>query len=505
MHLAPADCQVEVERLIQDATHQPFDLTAAPLLRVVLVRLGEMDHLLHFVLHHIVCDGWSMTVLAHELSALYNAYTAGQPSPLPKLPIQYADFAHWQRERMQGEVLAGEVAYWRQQLQNSPPLLELPTDHPRPSTRTYHGQRVSSVLSADLVKALKSVGRQEGATLFMTLLAAYQLLLSRHSGLEDVVVGTPVAGRVRAEFEGLIGVFINNLVLRTDLTGHPSFRELLKRTRAVSLQAQAHQEVPFEKIVEVMQPERALSHTPLFQVMFNMLNFESTKVALAGLDVSFDLPPDTGANFDMTLYAVEREGRIELSLVYDASLFGHARMVELLNQYGHLLQQVAAQPDRDIGEFSLVTAESRRLLADPTETLAQPFYPPVPHVFPGVGSRVTGATRGLPAWPRLDVCGIGGPRARAGRRDAGAWRHARRRRRRDGNAKLRVRGGHAGGLDEWRHIAHARPEAARRTPETHAATRGVPARHLCRRAENSGRMAVGMSDHGHSSHGGING
>jgi amino acid adenylation domain-containing protein len=379
--LAEAQREAKVQALLNEATLRQFDLSQAPLMRVLLIQTDDTDFTLHLVLHHTICDGWAMTVLARELSALYGAFASGQPSPLPELAIQYADYCCWQRQWLQSDGPASQLAYWRQQLQGSPSILELPLDHPRPAIQTFRGERVSSTLPVDLLKPLKQLSQQQGATLFMTLLAAFQILLSRLSGQEDIPVGSPIAGRTRAEVDGLIGVFINNLVLRTDLAGNPTFRELLSRVRAVSLAAYAHQELPFEKIVEDLHPERSLSHTPLFQVMFNMLSFGLAQVDLPGLNVEFSITPETGANFDLTLYGVERAGHLELLLVYNADLFEHQRMVEFLRQYEYLVQQIAEDPDQNIRALSLVTSSAKAILPDPTALLPEPDYPSVPTMF----------------------------------------------------------------------------------------------------------------------------
>src|SRR5215217_1019388 len=266
--LADADREVEVRRRAGEEAARPFDLSAGPLFRAALLRLGEEDHVLLLSMHHIVSDGWSTGVLFRELSALYAAYLAGRESPLPELPVQYADYAVWQREQLAGEVLDRQLAYWKERLAGAPELLELPTDHPRPAVQTYRGATVLVELSLQLLERLQALGQSEGATLYMVLLGAFQVLLGKYAGSEDVVVGTPIAGRTRRETEELIGFFVNTLVLRTDLSGNPSFRETLRRVREVTLGAYAHQEVPFEKLVAELQPERSLSHSPLFQVMF---------------------------------------------------------------------------------------------------------------------------------------------------------------------------------------------------------------------------------------------
>ncbi|RMF36691.1 MAG: non-ribosomal peptide synthetase, partial [Chloroflexi bacterium] len=266
--LPKAAREAEVQRLATEEAQRPFDLSRGPLLRVTLLRLGDEEHVALLTMHHIISDGWSMRVLVQELAALYDAFSHGRPSPLPDLPIQYADFALWQREWLQGEVLEEQLAYWKQQLSGSPPVLELPTDRPRPPVQSFRGAHRPFMLPRPLSQAIKALCRREGVTPFMLLLAAFQTLLHRYTGQDDISVGTPIANRNRAEIEGLIGYFANTLVLRTDLSGDPPFRELLKRVREVALGAYAHQDLPFEMLVDALQPERDLSHTPLFQVMF---------------------------------------------------------------------------------------------------------------------------------------------------------------------------------------------------------------------------------------------
>ncbi|HEU4593896.1 MAG TPA: condensation domain-containing protein, partial [Pyrinomonadaceae bacterium] len=259
-HLAEGEREAEAQRLTQEEARRPFDLAAGPLLRAALLRLSEEEHILLVTMHHIVSDGWSMGVLVREMTTLYSAFTSGEESPLEELSIQYADYAAWQRQYLSGEVLDAQLSYWRTQLGGAPALLELPTDRPRPPAQTYRGARHSFTIPAELTSHLTALSQEEGCTLFMTLLAGWQALLSRYSNQEEVVVGTPIANRTRVETEGLIGFFVNTLALRTDLSGEPSFRELLGRVREVTLGAYAHQEVPFERLVEELQPERSLSH-----------------------------------------------------------------------------------------------------------------------------------------------------------------------------------------------------------------------------------------------------
>ena len=255
------------------------------MLRVKLLRLSDEEHVVLLTMHHIVSDGWSMGVLK-EVATLYEAYSQGAESPLPELPMQYADFAVWQRGWLQGEELERQLAYWREQLGGELPRLELPTDRERPAVPSYRGAQLGFRLSPEVSAGLKELSRREGVTLFMTLLAAFQTLLHRYSGQEDIVVGSPVAGRNYRETEGLIGFFVNTLALRTDLSGEPTFVELLQRVKEVCLGAYAHQDVPFEKLVEELQPERDLSRSPLFQVMFGLQNVPQTAARLGELELA---------------------------------------------------------------------------------------------------------------------------------------------------------------------------------------------------------------------------
>nr|QEO73764.1 AMP-dependent synthetase and ligase [uncultured bacterium] len=369
-HVAADAREAEARRLAEEEARRPFDLSGGALMRAGLLRLAEEEHVLLFTMHHIVSDGWSVKVLVREVSSLYEAYARGEESPLSELSVQYADYAVWQREWLQGEALDAQLAYWKQQLEGIPPLLELPLDKPRPAVQTFEGGRATLLLPRELRDSLKHLGRGEGATLYMTMLAAFKVLLYRYTGQEDIVVGTPIAGRNRAELESLIGFFINSLALRTDLSGAPSFRELLGRVREVTLGAYAHQDVPFEKVLEELNPERSLNHTPVFQVYFNMLNMGSEELELAGLQAEHFTTPDLGAKFDLTLYVEEQEASLALRLAYNKNLFAHDRMVELLEQFEQLLAQAAASPDSEITRLSLVTPAARAVLPDPTETLS---------------------------------------------------------------------------------------------------------------------------------------
>ncbi|HEX2270160.1 MAG TPA: amino acid adenylation domain-containing protein, partial [Pyrinomonadaceae bacterium] len=358
-----------VQRLLEEEVSKPFALDQAPLMRVRLARVAANEHVLVLVLHHIIADGWSMSVLLRELVTLYEKRRRGDQSELAQLQVQYVDYVQWQRQWLSGEMLAEQERYWKERLADAPPVLELPTDRVRPLVQTFSGGRETLKLSADLSHRLKAVCRRQDVTPFMLLLAAFKILLSRHAGQEDIVVGTPTAGRNHRSIEPLIGVFLNTLVLRTDLSGNPTFRELLARVREVCLGAYAHQEMPFEKLLEILQPVRALSHTPLIQVYFNMLNLPDSRIELPDLVVDSMALPESGSKFDLTLYVKEQADGILLTLVYNTDLFDRARMSVLLAQYEHLLVQIAENVDEAIGQFSLVAPATVELLPDPAQIL----------------------------------------------------------------------------------------------------------------------------------------
>ncbi len=368
--------ETEARRLIKEEALRPFNLSRGPLIRTSLIQLSEQESIFLVTMHHIISDGWSIVRFFQELSALHTAFAGGQASPLAELPIQYADYAAWQRDWLRGEVLERQLAYWRNQLSGELPVLELPADRARPAVQTHPGDRVVVTLSEELTQALASLSQHEGATLFMTLLAAFKVLLHRYSGQEDVIVGSPIANRPRAETEKLIGFFLNNLALRTDLSGEPSFRELLSRVRNAALDAYANQDVPFEKLLEELKLERDLSRTSIFQVYFNLFSFSDRIELPDGRTISFVdawLRSDEQlSKFDLTLYAGEGEKEIKLALVYNTDLFARDRMVEMLGQLKHLLSQIVDRPDENIGLYSLVTPSARAFLPNPTQPLPAP-------------------------------------------------------------------------------------------------------------------------------------
>ncbi|ARU63628.1 hypothetical protein CBW65_23380 [Tumebacillus avium] len=350
----------------------PFDLTHGALVRTKLLRIAAEDHVLLLTMHHIISDGWSMRILIDELSKLYAAFQQGAPSPLAPLAMQYVDFAQWQRDWLQGEVLETQLAYWKAALRGAPSVLQLPTDRPRPAVQTFAGASRDVVLPAGLIERLKALGQQEGVTLFMTLLTAFSVLLSRTSGQEDIVVGSPIAGRTRPETHGLIGFFVNTLALRTDLSGAPSYRELLKRVREVTLGAYAHQDLPFERLVQELRPERNTSYTALFQVMFALQNAPGEDLSLPGLTWS-DFPIELGkSKFDLSLLLQEENGGVAGSVVYNTDLFDDQTIERFIERFALLLEGIVNAPDRAVAEMPLLTEEERGLIAAWNDTAA-PF------------------------------------------------------------------------------------------------------------------------------------
>jgi amino acid adenylation domain-containing protein len=375
------NAQCPIPSLLNHEAQRPFNLESDLMLRATLLQIDEQEHILLLVMHHIASDGWSMGILWQQLAAVYESFLNENPFPLTKLPIQYADFAIWQRQWLSGEVLASQKDYWKTQLAGANTVLELPTDYPRPPVQSYRGATQSLMLPQTLSASLTALSRQEGVTLFMTLLAAFATILHRYTGQEDILIGSPIAGRNRSEIEGLIGFFINTVVLRTDFSHNPSFRSLLNRVRQMALGAYAHQDMPFEKLVEELQPERDTSRNPLFQVWFNMLNLGDFQLELSGLAVEPVVIPEVASKFDLTLYVVEQTQGIQLELVYNADLFASERMVEMLQQFHYLLNQIVIAPESQISLYSLVTPESCALLPEASTVLPQPNYELVATMF----------------------------------------------------------------------------------------------------------------------------
>ncbi len=364
----------EVQRLLGLEARRPFDLSRDLMLRATLLRLHEEEHRLLIVMHHIASDGWSLGVLFRDLAALYDAFCKGESSPLPELAIQYADFAVWQRKWLQGEVLQTQLDYWKEKLSGSLPVLELPADRPRPGRQTYNGSTVSLVVTKELTEGLKTLSRREGVTLFVTLLAAFQVLLLRYTGQEDLLVGTPIANRSRAEIEGLIGFFVNTLVMRSDLSGNLSFRELLGRVQETALGAYAHQDLPFEKLVEELNPQRDLSQSLIFQVMFALQNMPMQPLDLPGLE-SRRMKADSGTSkFDLTFFTNEIPEGLSCLVEYNTDLFNADRIERMLGHFETLLQGIASNPEQRLHELPLLTHREReQLLVDWNNTAAE--YP----------------------------------------------------------------------------------------------------------------------------------
>src|SRR5579859_3947480 len=363
----------ELDQVLGEQARRPFDLSHGPLIRASLVQLGNQDHVLLVVMHHIVSDGWSLGVMLREFNALYDAFSRGAASPLQPLSIQYADYSEWQREWLQGEVLERQLDYWRKQLAGHE-TLSLPTDRPYPAKPTLAGAMERSRLPEPLVSKLKLLSDQQGATLFMTLLAGFEVLLYRYTGQTDISVGSAIANRSRQELEPLIGFFVNTLVLRTQFTEGSSVAELLQRVRDVSLQAYAHQDIPFERLVEALDPVRELGRTPFFQVLFALQNVPLPKVTWNGLEATASLVETGTAKFDLTLSAREEDGELELSLEYRTELFNAERMKRLLQHYRTLLEGMVVSVDARIGELELLSEPERQQLLVEWHRTEAPYW-----------------------------------------------------------------------------------------------------------------------------------
>ncbi len=368
----PGECEAEVWRVLHDRAGIPFDLARGPMVDTLLLRLDAEEYVWFWNVHHVAFDGWSTKVLIDELRELYAAHVSGREPHLPDLPIQYADFAVWQREWLQGEVLQEQLDYWKRTLNGAPPTLDLPTDRPRPTVQSSAGACYSFTITGPVVEKLRALSLSEKTTLFMTTLAAFNAILCRYSGQADISVGTPIAGRNRAEIEKLIGFFINTLVLRTDLSGDPTFRELLHRVRRTALHAYDHQDLPFEKLVEVLHPERSLSHHPLIQVMFNYHNMPEEDLHVPGLTLEPIYVNSGASKFDLSLTLSEGEGQLIGMITYNTDLFNISTIERFVAHYRTLLEGLVARPDAPISELSLLTADERAaLVAGWTDTAAE--------------------------------------------------------------------------------------------------------------------------------------
>ncbi|MFC1718242.1 condensation domain-containing protein [Candidatus Poribacteria bacterium] len=381
-NLTETEKESEALRLASEEAHSLFDLAQAPLLRFTLLHLDVDNYVLLLTTHHFVADGWSMRVLMQEITDLYAAFLRNMPSPLPEPYIQYADFAHWQQRRLQQGYLEDQLDYWKRQLDGVPSVLDLPTDQSRAADHLSSGATQYFTLSDALSEAIKAVSRQEHVTLFMTLLAAFQTLLHRYTNQDDIVVGTAVSSRNHHEIENLIGNFSNNLPLRTNFSGNPSFRELLSQVRKTALDSYTHQDLPFEKLVEELKPERKLSSTPVFQVM--LVFHEDVlldNIKLPGLTLE-ELPIELGTSrFGFIMSIMNSAEGLKVRLEYNTDLFRPDRMTLMLEQYQYLLEQIAAAPEKAIRSYSLVTPSSSSLLPDPRIAIHEPEHEPITNIF----------------------------------------------------------------------------------------------------------------------------
>lgn len=361
--------EAEVQRLILEETHRPFDLIRGPLLRTRLVQLKPYEYVFILVMHHIISDGWSVSIFLQELTSLYNSYAQGMAPQLPEPSIQYADYATWQRSWLQGGVLERQLAYWKPQFEHAPTVLQLPTDRPRPAMPTYSGSTYEFTLPRKLSEQIQDLGVQEGATLFMTLLAAFQVLLMRYSNQDRIVVGTSIANRTRSEVEGLIGIFFNTLALSTDLSGRPGFHEILQRVRRVALDAYAHQDMPFEQLVDALHPERSLQYRPLFQVLFELENAPRTELNFKGLLVQPLAIESRTAKFDLSLAMMKTPQGLAGTLEYNVDLFTAETIARMIDHFRILLEGIVAHPDQSVADLPLLTSSERyELLSSRNDT-----------------------------------------------------------------------------------------------------------------------------------------
>ena len=360
--LASKEQEAQVQHLSRAEAQRAFDLSGGPLLRVRLLRLRPTEHVVLVTMHHIISDGWSMQVLVREIATVYEAFATGQPSLLPELTVQYADFAVWQRQWLSGQLLEAELDYWKQQLHGISSTMTLPTDHPRSEIRTFHAGEQWFKLPAYLSDALKTLCREESVTLFMALLAGFKILLHRYTGNDEVVVGTNINNRSFGETEGLIGFFVNNLVLRTELFDNPTVRDLLSRVREVCLEAYAHQDVPFEKLAEELQLEPSLGPNPLIQTMFVLQNNPLAKLTMDGLMIEQEQTNMGAARFDLLFNLEEMQRGVKGTLKYNSDLFDAATIEQWLEHFQTILENMVESPDAHIDSISLSKDESQELI-----------------------------------------------------------------------------------------------------------------------------------------------
>ncbi|HEV2988768.1 MAG TPA: amino acid adenylation domain-containing protein [Candidatus Angelobacter sp.] len=369
--LSPSERNVEAQRIALTHNQRPFAIAQDAPLRKALLRLGPEKHILVLAVHHIAADGWSLQLLVKEVAALYQAFSAGQCSPLPEAPIQYADYSCWQRQRLQGNVLESLVSYWKQQLDDIPPLLQLPADHPRPAVASFRGETYKATIPEKLAEQIKLFCQKERVTLFTALLASFQVLLSRYSGQDDILIGTPVAGRSVAETEALIGLFVNTVVMRANLSDRPAVRQLLNQVRETVLEAQTHQELPFERLVEELKPERNLSYSPVFQAMLVLQNVPQESMNVPGLHWNSMVSEPGVEEFDLTLSVNDDKAGLQASLSYSTDLFNRETIERLINHWQQVLAVMVANPGMQVTRIPLLTlAEETQILRDWNATAA---------------------------------------------------------------------------------------------------------------------------------------
>ncbi|WP_244298200.1 condensation domain-containing protein, partial [Xanthomonas prunicola] len=368
-----ADPHADAQRHAEEETHTPFDLARGPLIRGRLLQLAAQEHRLLVTVHHSVADGWSIGILLQELSTLYAAFVQDQPDPLPPLPIQYADYALWQRRWLAGPLLQRQLSFWRAHLQGAPALLELPTDRPRPPLQDYSGDSVEFALDAELTAALRTLSQRHGTTVFMTVLAGWAVLLARLSGQDEVVIGAPLANRTRSELEGLIGFFVNAQALRIDLRGNPSVAEVLAQVRSTALAAQDHQDLPFEQVIEALNPERSLAAQPVFQVVLTWQNVPDAALSLPGIRLQPFQAPSGDAKFDLEFSLHEDRDRIVGSLGFATALFDRSTIARQLAQFVQVLAGMVADQQIRVVQLPLLPVDERAQLQRFTVTETAPL------------------------------------------------------------------------------------------------------------------------------------
>ncbi len=372
-NLSDTEKEEKARELAREDALKSFDLARGPLFRIHLLKLKDDDHLILINMHHTITDGWSMGVMVREMAVLYNAFLDKQPSPLPDLPVQYADYAVWQRNWLQGEVLQKQLEFWKSYIGTNPPVLELPTDHPRPAVQTFNGQSLRYDFSPELSQKILNFSQKQGATLFMTLLAGFQTLLHRYTRQSTVLVGSPIANRTRSELENLIGFFVNTLVFKADFTQADDFKTLVKQIRENTLQAYAHQDLPFEQLVEALQPERDLSHSPIFQVAFILQNAPFERMNLKDLTIEPFPPENPTAKYDLTLYTSESEEGITCFWEYNTDLFEEATIRRMMRHFENLMAKLVENPAEKIDYHDFLTEEEKQLLFKRWNQTERPF------------------------------------------------------------------------------------------------------------------------------------